>query len=532
MFGSRYQSNHVLSSRWGMLLTALALLAGPAALSAYAVDAKQAADDWKTLSDFTLRHMRKLSSESDLKKGGQAFVDEWRDWRSGFEPFFGQFKERYGSTYADVTKAFEGIQRPLEVSQDIGSLFTTAENIKLDEREKQFAQWASDLGRDAYQRWSRMGEPDPTKVELKYDYTERALRDRQLAKELDPDGTYDEFISKAQAANDQTRPEWEKVLKDLAWPGHNSDFAGPGDPDTLAAAALDYLKKAESWSKPEYDDEHIPIAACVTAKGWEVSKKTVLGEPTQYSLNCFVAFKGTKDPKIAYGYHMVFYTQEEPGIAKAPPFRYGNSRQYAKFKMLMSNVPAGRGAGGTTSGCLGLVLRIVLAALLLVGGLVAARPIVKSKVAALGGVCDAMAPMAAKIGVIMLVVGLLCFLRALVLHFAPFADLVPQVLAVLVGLVLAKSILIREPKPVAAEGSSAEAADTADAAVEQEGASAPGDTMAQAKETAAQAAQKAQDLVYKSKDKIEKLERIQVPLGLACLAAGIIHVIAGGLWLL
>jgi len=36
---------------------------------------------------------------------------------------------------------------------------------------------------------------------------------------------------------------------------------------------------------------------------------------------------------------MVFYTVEEGGVQKALPFRYANSRQYAKYRMLMSNVP-------------------------------------------------------------------------------------------------------------------------------------------------------------------------------------------------
>lgn len=132
---------------------------------------------------------------------------------------------------------------------------------------------------------------------------------------------------------DQCHPE-------LKWPGHNADFAGPGSPDELAQAALEFLRKNPNWSKPEYDDEHIPVAACVTAKGWEVSKTAPLTkQTTQYSLDIFVAFKGKKNPKIAYCCNMVFYTAEEAGVNMGLPFRYANSRQYAKYRMLMSHVP-------------------------------------------------------------------------------------------------------------------------------------------------------------------------------------------------
>ncbi len=46
-------------------------------------------------------------------------------------------------------------------------------------------------------------------------------------------------------------------IKGKEWPGHNPDFSGPGDPDKLAAAALDFLRKKPDWSRPEYDDVHM-----------------------------------------------------------------------------------------------------------------------------------------------------------------------------------------------------------------------------------------------------------------------------------
>src|SRR5210317_1256219 len=92
-------------------------------------------------------------------------------------------------------------------------------------------------------------------------------------------------------------------IKGREWPGHNPDFSGPGDPDKLAAAALEFLEKNPNWSRPEYDDVHIPYAASVSGADWAVSKKAPLThQPTQYSLNILVAFKGEKNPDTAYVY--------------------------------------------------------------------------------------------------------------------------------------------------------------------------------------------------------------------------------------
>ncbi len=474
-----------------------------------AADAPQAAADWKTLSDLTNHYVSDLLSQSTFQKQGQAFIDDWKAWRGKFEPFFKQFTERYGTSYDQVTKAFEGVTQPLDVNQDIGSLYNSASNIDLVAQEKQIVQWAADLGRESYQRWSGLKDPDTSKMELKFDYADRAVRYFTLAAELDPQGDYASFIEQANAAREQSNADWQKVLKDLTWPGHNPQFAGPGDPDALAAAALDYLKQAESWSRPEYDDEHIPIAACVTAKDWEVYKTTALGAPTQYSLDCFVAFKGTQDPNIAYGYHMVFYTREDPGVEKAPPFRYANSQQYAKYKMLMANVPAMRGGGGGMAGAggssvvgggslIGWLLRLILAAALIVAGLLAASTVVKAKTAALNSAYDKLSPMTSTIGLILLIVGLVCFLRAL-LHLAPLADLLPQILAVGLGLTLARDVILRQPV-AATEG--------------------------------AEAAPATVDFKSRSRQKLDQLATHQAALGLACLVLGVLHLLLGGLPLL
>jgi len=487
-----------------------------------AIDKAQAQKDWVTMNELIDQYDRNLS-ESNLREAGEKFVDEWNAWAAQFEPFMKNFTTRYGSTLAEVNKSFAGIQRPLEASADIEQLFNSASPINVAEKAKKFADMAAGMAREAYGKWDGY-KPEPSKMELKLNYAERALKFFKIAKALDPGTSYDDFISKAEAAVAESEKQGKGVLKDLKWPGHNPEFSGPGDPEKLAAAALEYLRNADHWSKPEYDDEHIPIAACVTATGWGVNKTVPLtGEPTQYRLQMFVAFKGTKDPDIAYGYHMYFYTAEEAGIEKAPPFRYANS--YANLKMLMDNVPKGGGGPSADTGTAGLLLRLILGLTLLVAGLVAATPmikektIIKEKAKWLPGICDRLTPLRTQIGVTVLVVGMVCFLKTLVFDFAPLVDLFPQLVAVLLGGVLSKELLFRA-KPaqvtsVIAEGSATGVAHMVELA----------------RDEAHKVSQFTVDILQAQQDRVAWLEQHQVNLGLLALAAGLIHLLLGGIWL-
>jgi hypothetical protein len=304
------------------------------------LDQKQAKEDWKALAELCAQYQSQFLSESAAQKKGAMFRTEWDAWKKQFEPARETFKSRYGDTHQKVLETFKGVSKPLGVEMEAWQAANIAYTLDLAAEEHKFVDWAVRWGQDAYRKWKFLQAPDREKLELKLTRAEDALAYFKLAQSWDPTGDYKEYIEQAEAAVKETRPLWEQALQELKWPGNNAEFAGPGNADELAKAALDYLKKNPDWSQPEYDDEHIPVAACVTAREWAVAKKAPLTEePTQYSLDMLVAFKGKKDPKIAYCYHMVFYTQEEAGVKKEPPFRFANSRQYAKYRMLMANVP-------------------------------------------------------------------------------------------------------------------------------------------------------------------------------------------------
>ncbi len=306
-------------------------------------DANQAAQDWKEMAALSKEYQDNFQSQSEFKAKGATIAKAWQDWKKRFVPVRDRFRERYGESNPDIYTAFEEVPQPEGVTMPATQAAGIAFGIDLDRCEQDFADWAAGWAADALRLSNSIKNDNKEKLELKYVRAEDAVRYYKLAKLWKPGSDYDAKIKEAEAAAKEALPLWKAVLKELKWPGHNKKFAGPGEADELAAAALEFLRENPKWSAPEYDDEHIPLAACVEGDAWNVWKKAPLTEePTQYSLAMLVAFSGKADPDLVYVYHMVFYTAEAGGVKPGLPFRYANSKQYAKFRMLKENVPAGK----------------------------------------------------------------------------------------------------------------------------------------------------------------------------------------------
>ena len=462
-------------------------------------DAAQLKEDYKKAATLFSTYYQKLNSAYAFKGHEDEYLKLWEAWKQELVALRGNLKKQYGETAAEISARFEDVPPPEGVGNSMKQIVGDLLPFDIAAKEKEIASWCVEAGNESYARWKNFSSPDTTKLELKADYARRALKAYQRAALIDTASDYAESVGKAEAALAESEKTWKAALKDLEWPGHNAEFEGPGDPDTLAREALKLLASLESWSKPEYDDEHIPIAACITAKGWAVHKTTPITKvPTQYALNVFVAFEGTKDADIAYAYHMVFYTKEEEGVKKEPPFRYANSRQYAKHKMLMANVPkmvkvkkskdgkvtvADAAGEGPSAGFLGVVLRLVLSLLLVALGCACSDVTEKLKVPALAAFVRTLKAKLPTLGVAALVVGLILFLRTTLFHFAPLADILPQLAAIAMGLLLGQASL----PPAIGE---------------------------------------------KLKPLVASLAGAQKQIGLACLVLGVLHLVLGGIVLL
>ena len=315
-----------------------ALLATPATAQ---VDQKKAVEDWKTLDKLCNEYSLVFQSENEARKKGPAFKGEWEAWKKQFQPAWADFQKRYGKEEDAVRKAFQGIPKPQGVSMDAHQVRNVARGIDFANTEKEFVKWAEGWATDALGVATRLKGENLAEIERKLIRAEEAVRYFKLAKTWGSQADNSAPIKQAEAIIKEVTPLWKKALVELKWPGHVSDYAGPVKPDELAAAALEFLRKNPNWTKPEYEDEHTPLAACVTGKAWEVWKKAPLTEqPTQYCVELLVAFTGKADPELVYCYRMVFYTREEAGVKPSLPLAFANSKQYACFRMLKTNVPA------------------------------------------------------------------------------------------------------------------------------------------------------------------------------------------------
>ena len=308
--------------------------------AAKAVNVDQAQADWKELAPLCQKYMQTFMSESAAKKMGPRFQQEWIEWKKQFEPVRDRFRSRYGTSNPEIYEAFKDVPQPEGVDMPATQAAGLANDIDLPACEARFADWAAEWATTALGTSQRIALDNAEKIELKYVRAEDAARYFKLAQKWNAGKDLSAKIAEAEAAVAEALPVWKKTLAELKWPGHNAAFAGPGDPNEIAEAALAFLREHPSWSKPEYDDEHIPFAACVEGKGWDVWKRAPLTDvPTQYSVDVLVAFTGQADPDLVYVYHMVFYTAEAAGVQPGLPLHYANSKQYASFRMLKANVP-------------------------------------------------------------------------------------------------------------------------------------------------------------------------------------------------
>lgn len=323
----------------GACVLAMAVRVAPLAAN-LGPDTSQAAQDWKELAVLCKEYQDHFQSQSDFKARGALVASAWNDWKKRFEPVRERFRTRYGEKNPDIYTAFENVPKPDGVTMPATQAAGIAYGIDLAQCEQNFANWAEGWAKRALHTSKSIKNDDKEKLELKYIRAEDAVQYYKLAKLWKPGGDDDAKIQEAESAAREALPLWKAVLKELKWPGHHERFAGPGEPDELAKAALAFLREHPDWTAPEYDDAHVPIAACVEGETWEICKRAPLTQvPTQYSVAMLVAFSGKADADLVYVYHMVFYTAEAAGVKPGLPFRHANSKQYAKFRMLRENLP-------------------------------------------------------------------------------------------------------------------------------------------------------------------------------------------------
>ncbi|HOT28954.1 MAG TPA: hypothetical protein PLU72_12245 [Candidatus Ozemobacteraceae bacterium] len=140
------------------------------------------------------------------------------------------------------------------------------------------------------------------------------------------------WLGKVDEIEKATAAKAEKEMNEFVFPSHEKGFGGPGQPDQLAQAALDYFN---STCQPGEK----AIRAAVVDKNWYCYKRNLLGEPVVWALTFMVAVQ--RDAEAAQGitrvWNVSFLTEERPGVAKAPPFARAAFNKCSRMRT--SNLP-------------------------------------------------------------------------------------------------------------------------------------------------------------------------------------------------
>jgi hypothetical protein len=186
----------------------------------------------------------------------------------------------------------------------------------------------------------------------------------------------------------------------------------------------------------------------------------------------------------------------------------GNPWQMRLSKVL-SSPKATLSAGITPPAAGGIGLFTLLLALAnIVAGVLAIGPFLSGKLPQAKGFYIAANPVRGLLGVVVLCVGIMCLFWCLV-TLRPMANLLPQLTAIMAGLLLGKEVLLRRTAaapPIAT----------------------PEGCAAKPMQAVGNAARKMQDFLIGHHQVFDQLEKAQMPIGVACLVLGILHLIIGG----
>ena len=419
---------------------------------------------------------------SELVPAQQSLLPEAEKALAAFRKQFGDGE----SSQASINIA-NNIQRLLqgkvELSADPGSAYTWLEDAVVRFKEKQ-AFILENITADIERLFANPGGYREESVVQTYDSMKARL---QLAAKMAPENAkVKELVGQFDAQKAKAVDAVNQAIDARVWNPNSESFQGPGDPAELITAAREFLIR-EGWcEKPK----SVIIAARIDGD-WRTGDLNLLGQPLNWQLGMEVAFQSeeNKAKGLAQIFYLSFYTRDAD--KKLP---WGKTAVGDNYLIRASKIKNGSGCGSSSchSGFTGRLCWLALVAGNLLAGLLAAAPLLMARIPASKKIVDALSPWRQGIGLAALAIGLVSFLRALVFHFAPLADLLPQVSAILAGLLLDKELLLKK------------------------------------RASAVAVEQKAQDLLARNQAILEKLQQKQVPLGVACLALGLLHLLMGG----
>jgi len=325
---------------------------------------------------------------------------------------------------------------------------------------------------------------------------EKAIKTLEISLIYNPDNKEaEEIIKKIEKDSKSVLEAREKQIDEGKWPGQIKVFAGPGKINDLSKVALEWFKNDErgGWAK---DNPQL-----VAVKGdWISAKKNLLGQTIQWGLPIYLAVHKKQDTDVVRVFSLTILTSEEASVEKAPPFT--GAWVGDNFDMRLKNLPGSSSSASSSCSSKGpfILFRLLLSFALLSLGAVAAS----SKLSALNPkvkqFIDKLLPYKDMIAVSTAIGAVLFFVKNL-LFIAPFSDLLPQLAAILTGVILGAEMFEEKTKDM------------------------------KAPEKLKPVVGKVNDLFVKNKDKLAGFKAYEIQLGYICLTLGVLHLIVGSITL-
>ncbi|MCX7846491.1 MAG: hypothetical protein N2595_00445 [bacterium] len=457
-----------------------------------AVSGEEALQDWRELvevyydvEDRLREYADGFIHARDTAEYARALVEFTRFEREDL-PRVAAILDRYRARYGTRAKAIDEAMRELVSERPLGLRGAGATFEEMERGYKGASAVRTNMGAALLEK--AQAELKLLRVlpeELRLERYEEIKQLLQIGAQFDPQN---QAITARLGSIEKEKAEAVTVLERerdaRRWPGDFSGFRGPGDVAELLAAVRKLLEGAPEWGGDTNDGLEV-VAIALRGNWWSV-EKNVLGQTTKWGLPVYVATASAKeDPRNVRVYELVAYTA---GAEAAPPFTgvtVGES-----WVMRRAHVPSGCGGWRGGWGVVGRVIWLLLGVSNVLVGIAGAAPLLRERAPHVGWGWGVLERRRVFLGIVATMVALVAFVRNLFL-LRLLSDLVPIVTGLATGLVLGRPML---QQVVAMRGLN---------------------KVAGAYEGLA-----------------EPLAGIQVPLGIASVLAGVLHLVVGSWWLL